>query len=203
MPGVILISNFDSVKNWLVKQLHEKGVYKIAFIIDAKTPWIKLNPEYSFPDKAFFMAAGFDVTMVRLEDGRDIRESIMSADAIYVKGGNSFYLLDAMNKSGFKTIVDDVLRSGKLYVGESAGAYVACPTIEMANWKHQDRNIVELKDLRALALVPFLVSAHFVDSLREHIQQYVNECEYEVELLRDEDVIVYEDGKATRITAGS
>lgn len=66
-----------------------------------------------------------------------------------------------MKKSGFDELLSDLLQRGVLYVEVSAGSYVACPTIEAANWKHADRNIVGLEDLAGLTLVPFILTAHF------------------------------------------
>ena len=88
---------------------------------------------------------------------------ISFCDIIYVNGGNTYYLLDKVRKSGFDKIIGELLDQGKIYVGVSAGSYLASPTIEAAGWKHTDpdRNVVKLKDLTALNLVPFIITAHY------------------------------------------
>lgn len=174
-----------------------KNVQNIAYIMDAKRPRLIIEPDHVFKDKLAFEQAGLNVKFVELEAAKseDLEDTFKDIDAIYVKGGNSFYLLNAMRVSGFDKLVHELLDRGIIYVGESAGAYVACPTIEMAHWKHQDRDIVGMEDLTGLNLVPFLVSAHYTDELSDTLAPYIDECEHDVKLLRDGEAIVSEDGK--------
>lgn len=144
----------------MISFLKSKNVRNVAYIMDAKKPRLLVEKDYIFKDKLAFEAAGLNVKMVDLESTESAKlETVFEdVDAIYAKGGNSFYLLNAMRKSGFDKLINKLLDKGVIYIGESAGAYVACPTIEMAHWKHQDRDIVGLNDLTGLGIVPFLVS---------------------------------------------
>lgn len=200
MRTILLLSQIDEVQNWLVAFLKDKGARNIAYIIDAKKPRLLVEKDYIFKDKLVFEAAGLGVKMVDLESvaGTDLETVFEDIDAIYVKGGNCFYLLNAMRKSGFDKIVNKLLNKGAIYVGESAGAYVACPTIEMAHWKHQDRDIVGLSDLTGLGIVPFLVSAHYTDELKSVLAPYIKACKYDVKLLKDNEVII-SDGVSARL----
>ena len=62
-------------------------------------------------------------------------ESIVSAltknDIIFVGGGNTFYLLQELRRSGADKIVAQEVNKGKLYIGESAGAVIACSGISV------------------------------------------------------------------------
>jgi len=53
----------------------------------------------------------------------------------------------------------DRVAAGVPYLGASAGANLACPTIGTTN----DMPIVEPGSLRALDLIPFQINAHFTD----------------------------------------
>lgn len=203
MATIVLVSQFTSVKEWVINFLNNKDVSKIAYIIDAKKPRLEVDPEYVFVDKSIFEEAGFEVIMIDLESTQDLERVFDGVDVIYVKGGNSFYLLNAMRQSGFDLFVEELLEKGLIYLGESAGAYVACPTIEMARWKHQDRDIVGLEDLTALGIVPFVVSAHYEDSLKETLEPHVKGCKYKVELLRDNEVIIYENQNPLKFEVNS
>ena len=196
-----MLSHTYEVQDWLISFLKGKNVQNIAYIMDAKKPRLIIEPEFVFKDKLAFEKAGLNVMFVDLEaTGSDnLEDTFKDIDAIYVKGGNSFYLLNAMRVSGFDKLVNKLLDKGIIYVGESAGAYVACPTIEMAHWKHQDRDIVGMDDLTGLNLVPFLVSVHYTDELSDTLAPYVDECEYDVKLLSDGDAIVSEEGKIESI----
>ena len=63
------------------------------------------------------------------EDRNTIKAAFAQADCIYFSGGNSFFLMDALRKSGTDKLLKKELQRGKLMVGESAGAIVCAPTI--------------------------------------------------------------------------
>lgn len=190
--NILLISNFSDVADWVIKYLHKNDVKNIAFIMDAKKPRLERDQSYVFTDKLRFEAEGFKVKLVDLEAAGKVetRETFSGVDAIYVKGGNSFYLLNAMRESGFSEIAEELVGKGILYIGESAGAYVACPTIEMAHWKHQDQDSLGLKDLTGLSLVPFLITAHYKGELEVALKPHIDASRYEVLRLRDNQLIL-------------
>lgn len=49
----------------------------------------------------------------------DIRNKLENNDYIYVTGGNTFFLLQKMNKSGAGDLVKAQIYAGKLFIGES------------------------------------------------------------------------------------
>lgn len=83
--------------------------------------------------------------------------ALAAADAVFVGGGNAFRLLHAVQRNGLLTAIRDRVDAGMPYVGVSAGANLACPTIRTTN----DMPIVEPTTLAALALVPFQINAHY------------------------------------------
>lgn len=75
---------------------------------------------------------GFSVELVSLRDFDSpvaLKAKLLELDMLFVAGGNTFMLRDAMHKSGFDNVVRDVLDSGVVYVGESAGAIVMGKTL--------------------------------------------------------------------------
>ncbi len=111
-------------------------------------------------------------------------------DVIFVCGGNAFYLLHKVRENEFDKIVRQFLENGGIYVGVSAGSYIACPTIEMAAWKHADRNDIGLKDLTALNLIPFLITAHFEPKWKNAVEDGVKRSKYPVKILADNQAIL-------------
>jgi len=79
------------------------------------------------------------------------------ADAVFVGGGNAFRLLQAVQRSGLLTAIASRARGGMPYLGVSAGANLACPTIRTTN----DMPIVQPASLSALGLIPFQVNPHY------------------------------------------
>lgn len=56
-----------------------------------------------------------------------------------VAGGNMFYLLQELKRTGTDKLLADEINKGKLYIGESAGAILTAPDIgysaEMVMWE--------------------------------------------------------------------
>ncbi len=58
--------------------------------------------------------------IIEYKIGNDI--NIDDFDIIYMMGGNTFYLLDVIRKTGFDKIIVDFINKGKIYIGSSAGS---------------------------------------------------------------------------------
>jgi len=114
-------------------------------------------------------------------------------DIILVDGGNTFFLLKYAKESGFDKAIKKLVNEGKIYIGISAGSYIACPTIEQSRWKHQDRNDFGLKDLTALNFVPFLLTAHFNEEIRNTLEEEIKSTNIPVICLYDGQSIIVKD----------
>lgn len=90
---------------------------------------------------------------------KDLLGALDQSDAIFVGGGNSFRLLKTFQDSGILDVVRERVLAGLPYLGASAGANLACPTIRTTN----DMPIVEPRSLAALGLVPFQINPHYVE----------------------------------------
>jgi dipeptidase E len=87
----------------------------------------------------------------------DPLEALAAADAVFVGGGNAFRLLRAIQRNGLLPAIGQRVRAGMPYLGVSAGANLACPTIRTTN----DMPIVQPTSLHALGLIPFQVNPHY------------------------------------------
>ena len=95
-----------------------------------------------------------------MHEVNDAARAVREAEAIFVGGGNSFRLLQALNRLDvLDALRRAVVHDGVPYLGASAGSNLACPSIRTTN----DMPIVEVPSLTALGLIPFQLNPHYLD----------------------------------------
>ncbi len=107
---------------------------------------------------AVFGTIGIEVRSVHRE--KDPVAAVREAQAIAVGGGNTFHLVKAMHETGIMTAIAEAVRKGVPYMGWSAGANVACPTMKTTN----DMPICEPPSFGCLGLIPFQINPHYLDA---------------------------------------
>ncbi|WP_029150624.1 dipeptidase PepE [Microbacterium indicum] len=90
----------------------------------------------------------------------DPAAAIRDAEAVFVGGGNTFRLLDALQRTGALDAIRERTADGMPYMGASAGTNIAGPTIRTTN----DMPIAQPASFEALGLVPFQLNPHFLDA---------------------------------------
>lgn len=133
-------------------------------------------------------------------DGVDWRTRLDACDMLWLSGGNTFYLLDQVRKTGF----DEWLRQNidnKVYVGGSASTILVTPTIKIADGV--DENTVGLTDLTGLNLIDFEINVHCDAAGLEATGEYAKQTENKVYALDDLSAIKIVDGSVEVISGGS
>lgn len=143
-----------------------------------------------------------DIVDIAALSRKDWEPRLRDADVLLFGGGNTFYLLDQINKSGLRDLLLELLKD-KIYMGISAGSYVACPTIEMANWKPKDNNHIGLTDLTGLNLVTFLLTVHYTEENKDILKQEISMAKYPVRVLDDNQAISVNDGEVKLVGEGN
>jgi len=87
-------------------------------------------------------------------------KAIKEAEAIAVGGGNTYYLVKEMHETGVMDAIREKVLEGIPYMGWSAGANVACPSLKTTN----DMPIVEPKSFNCLNIIPFQINPHYLDA---------------------------------------
>ena len=125
----------------------------------------------------------------------EVEQILATKDIVYVNGGNTFFLLDWVRRSGFDKSVKKFVRQEKLYIGVSAGSILCCPTIETARWDNADPNNVGITDITALNFTPFLIWPHFEERQREMVTKEAHNANYPVIALTDTQAVLVRDKK--------
>src|SRR5690349_14805133 len=113
---------------WAADELRDflgRDVRTLAFVPYAG---VTIAPdEYTRRTREVFAELGYAVRS--LHEVEDPVALVREADAVLIGGGNTFRLLERLHETGVLEAVRARVRAGAPYVGWSAGANVACPTI--------------------------------------------------------------------------
>lgn len=150
---------------------------KVAFIpTAAEVEKVKFNVKKGW--KAL-EDLGMQITELNISttEAPKIKETIKNADCIYIPGGNTFYLLQELRKTGVDELIKQYILTGKLYIGESAGAMITAPNIEYVSLMDDPEKGKELTDFEALNVVNFSTVPHlwcfpFAKATKEIISRY-------------------------------
>lgn len=103
----------------------------------------------------------------------EIAIRIKKNDFIYVTGGNTFFLLQELKRTGADKVIIDEVNAGKLYIGESAGAIITSANIEYVKGMDSVKKAPDLENFDALGLVEFYTVPHFTNPPFKKIAQKI------------------------------
>jgi len=171
------------------------GAPRIAFVPFA----LHDQDAYTRKARARFQELGIAVDQVSA-DARG-RELVSGAAGVFVGGGNTFRLLDRLQRAELVEPLRRRALSGMPYLGASAGSNIAAPTIKTTN----DMPIVQPPSFNALGLVSFQINPHYLDpdpsskhmgeTREERIIQFLEENDTPVVGLREGAMLRIENGE--------
>lgn len=163
MKRIFLCSSFADVASVLSESvaIPLKGK-TVAFI-----PTASIHEEYTQyveDGRAALDALGLIVKELEITQcsKNEIEEVLTNCDCIYVSGGNTFFLMQELRRTGADRYITEQVGKGKLYIGESAGAMILAPNIEYA--KDMDDHLAltpGFTDFGGLGIVSFYPVVHF------------------------------------------
>ncbi len=173
MKKLFLTSSINFVAKDIAKHIKTEGL-KLVFVKTAAEVE-ESEPGWLGDDRKALQDIGFQITdyTVTNKTAGEIEKEISDFDAIFISGGNTFYLLEKFQESGAIKVVNDFVECGKIYLSSSAGSSVAGPDISMAMGFDDENEAPNLKDRNGLGLVDFVVVPHWGadDSKKEYLDQ--------------------------------
>ncbi|HSW66199.1 MAG TPA: Type 1 glutamine amidotransferase-like domain-containing protein [Bacillota bacterium] len=150
----------DALKQLLGKPLSQTTV---AFIGNAKDYYAKRARDYKINDCVSELTAlGLKVEVIDLreyDDEAELRDELKGHDMIWAMGGNTYCLRYEAKRSGFESIIRDLLEGGMVYGGDSAGALLAGTSIAGIESADNPAFAEEVME-SGLSLVPYVVLPH-------------------------------------------
>ncbi|MEG1407756.1 MAG: Type 1 glutamine amidotransferase-like domain-containing protein [Ruthenibacterium sp.] len=173
MKKMFLASSFKDVADFFAK-----------FESDLKGKTVTFIPTASVVEKVtFYVTAGkkalqksgitVDVLEISTASMEEIQTKIKNNDFIYLTGGNTFYLLQELKRTGADKLIIEEVNAGKLYIGESAGAIIVSKNIEYAKAMDSVKKAPHLTEYAALGLVDFYPLPHFESAPFKKIVQSI------------------------------
>lgn len=160
MRTLLLTSNYSTVAERIAD--HIPRATRVLFVTTASetyegpTPWVDA-------DREKLRAQGHDIIEYTFtgKSAQDVQAAFGGADCVFVEGGNTYFLLQQVEKSEAREVIRRFVENGGLYIGCSAGSIIACPTIGWTGWLDDPTKAPDLKSTNGLGLVPFLILPHW------------------------------------------
>lgn len=151
----------DDIENLLGKKATE---IRLAYITTAGNLHPSDKQEWIDEGRKILQERGWQVFDYDIagKTESEVATELTNRDAIFVQGGNNFYLLEQMHNCNFDKIVKNILAKGVPYIGESAGAIVCSNNIRNQQYMSGDPiRAKEMTDFCGLGLVDFLIKPHW------------------------------------------
>ena len=123
--------------------------------------------------------SGYDITILDVATTPHNKsvQAIKNCTCLCISGGNTFYLLQELKRNGLLDLIKQKVQDGTLYIGESAGAIIACPDISYNQIMDNKTVATELTNYSGMGLVDYYVLPHngefpFVETTAQTIKVY-------------------------------
>lgn len=175
----------------------------IACITTASQGYVKLcNERNEEPNPSWLEG---DITRAKEEFGcivdtfdienmpeESLQTTFAKYDAIWVEGGMTFYLINAIYRTGFGKILKKLLES-KVYIGTSAGSMICSKSLDASEW-YVGEPEENPNHLEGLGLIPFQIYPHFDEKNLERIKE-LRHKEQQYWLLKDGQAVCVNDNE--------
>lgn len=189
----LILSSHGFQKNKTLKKrlltLLPKAVknLSVAIVTTASAEWKEKNKhailaKQTLDDMGFKQVKFVDI---EFENPNKLRKF----DFIYINGGNPFYLLYHLKKSGADEVIAQLADQGVVIVGISGGGVVLGPNINIVDYFDRKINAIKLKDLTGLNLTDAIIYPHYAREVEEKIKKFESKYQCKVRRLTDNQLV--------------
>ena len=162
MANLFLASSFTDVPECFEQFNHSISYPKTVSFIPTASKTEKVD-FYVEAAKYLLQKMGFVIDELDIATASydEIKHKLETNDFIYVTGGNTFYLLQALKESGADAIITQQIHAGKPYIGESAGSIVLANDISYINEMDDKAAAPTLANTQGLGIIEVYPLPHY------------------------------------------
>ncbi len=135
---------------------HFRDCKTILFIPYARPGGIS---QEDYTAKVRIAFAKINKLVVGIQDFESPILALETAEGIFTGGGNTFLLVSKLYKNKVMIPLAEVIKSGKPYLGTSAGSNITGMTMQTTN----DMPIIYPPSFQTLGIIPFNLNPHYLD----------------------------------------
>jgi dipeptidase E len=162
MKKLFLASYFSSVAKLFVEFTQNTcSGKKVVFIPTASIP--EKVTFFVDSDKKSLEKLGLIIDELEVSKASqdEIENKITNTDYVFVAGGNTFFLLQELKRSGADKLIIEHIKKGKIYISTSAGSIIVSKNIEYVKYMDNLAAASELNnDFSSLGIVDFYIVPH-------------------------------------------
>lgn len=134
------------------------------------------------------------------------RPQFEEADVLFFEGGNTYHLMNWINKSGLIKLLPDMLKT-KVYIGLSAGSMITGPDLNLRLSKIIYGEEAEKETMAGLGFTDFYFLSHlnnpyFASRIEENLKKAMKEITRKTYVLDDQSALSVIDGKVEIVGGG-
>lgn len=200
MVTMLLTSMFHNVSPTVHEIEPRPQGKRVVFIPTASAvePWGPARTGKHALQRLGFEVEQLDVENMPSDSAEDITHKIAEADYIYVGGGNTFFLLQELRRTGADRAIIEQVRAGMPYIGESAGSVITAPDIGYIKLMDRTDKAPDLTDYAGLGLADFRVVPHHHAAAMGHAAQHILDrygADLSLKPLTNRQALLVKDGK--------
>lgn len=136
------------------------GPLRVGYIGDAQVEYA--GAPFVVAERRAIEAIGHEIVDITVRDltASEFAETLSGVDAVYVAGGSTFALLEALKVTGCDVVLAERVRDGMPYIGCSAGSIIVGPDITPASLMDDPADGRGLTDFAGLGLIGRTVIPH-------------------------------------------
>lgn len=132
----------------------------VGFVIETRTVLLSLGMQLELIDLSKYK-----------NKSEDLKEKLSTFDVIWFGGGNTYYLRWLMRETGFDTMAKELLESGVVYGGGSAGAIITGSTLKYFDLVDDPKVSPDII-YSGLNLIDLVIITHWgTDSIQEKLNE--------------------------------